>query len=131
MQPIFFTSDSFCDTQQKWSATEKEAFAVFQSVMKFDLYLRGAECILHCDHKPLDPFLSKGMKMLKLDQWAIELPDYNITFVHIKGSSNILADVISRLTNLDTYKVPTKDPQRLKVSAIQHITEVNTSKITP
>ena len=49
--------------QQRWSATEKEAFAVYQSVLKFDLYLRGTECILCCDHKVLEPFLSKGMKI--------------------------------------------------------------------
>ena len=42
-----------------WPVTEKEAFAVYQSVLKFDLCLRGAECILHCDHKPLEPFLSQ------------------------------------------------------------------------
>ena len=61
-------SGSFYDTQQRWSSTEKEAFAVYQSVLKFDLYLRGAECILHYHHKLLEPFLSKDMKIPNLDQ---------------------------------------------------------------
>ena len=49
LRPIPYTSGSFSDKQQRWSATEKEAFAVYQSVLKFDMYLRGAECILHCN----------------------------------------------------------------------------------
>ena len=35
--------------------------------------------MLHCDHKPLEPFLSSGMKILKLDHWSMELSDYNLT----------------------------------------------------
>ena len=53
MRPIVYTSDLFSDMQQRWSATEKETFAVYQSALKFDLYLGGAECILCCNHKPL------------------------------------------------------------------------------
>ena len=56
LRPIAYTSDSFSNTQQKWSITEKEAFAIYQSVMKFDFYLKGAECSLCCDHKLLEPF---------------------------------------------------------------------------
>ena len=51
------------------------------------------------------------MNMPKLDQWAVQLADYNITFVHIKGSNNILADAISRLKILDIYKDLIEDPK--------------------
>ena len=37
LRPIAYTSGSVSDMQQKWSATEREAFAVYQSVLKFDL----------------------------------------------------------------------------------------------
>ena len=46
LRTTVYTSGSFSDMQQRWSATEKEALAVYQSVLKFDLFLRGAECIL-------------------------------------------------------------------------------------
>ena len=55
LRPIAYTSGSISNMQQRWSATEKGAFAVHQSVLKLDLYLTGAQCILHCDHKPLEP----------------------------------------------------------------------------
>ena len=61
-----YTSGSLSNMQQKWSATEREAFAVYQFVLKFDLYLRGIECILHCNHKLLEPFLFKGITSLNL-----------------------------------------------------------------
>ena len=69
----------------------------------FDLYLRGAQCILHCNHKPLDPFLSCGMKMPKLNPWSVLLPDYSLMLFH-RGSNSILADAISGLKTLDIYK---------------------------
>ena len=60
----------------------------------------------------------------------MELADYNITLVHIKGSNNILEDVISRLKMLEIYKDPIEDPKLLKASNTQqHIAEVNTSEI--
>ena len=73
--------------QQRWFAAEKEAFAVYQSVLKFDQYPIGAECTLHCDHKLLEPFVSKGIKIPKLNRWSMELVDYNITTVHIGGKT--------------------------------------------
>ena len=42
LRPIAYTSGSFSNMQQRWPATEKEAFAVYQSILKFDLYLREA-----------------------------------------------------------------------------------------
>ena len=58
----------------------------------------------------------------------MELADYNKTFVHIKGSTNILVDAISRLKTL--YKQgPYRGSKKLNASEIQHITEINTSKM--
>ena len=50
--------------QQRWPATENEAYAVYQCILKFDLYLRVASCVLHCDDKLLEPFLPKVLKFL-------------------------------------------------------------------
>ena len=98
----------------------------------FDYYLQGAKCTLHCDHKPLELFLSRGMKIAELDRWAMLLQDYKIIFVHIKGKDNILANAISRLHTLDIYEKTTetqpspvvKTPitqQKGTIDLIQHI----------
>ena len=84
----------------------------------FDYYLQGAKCTLCCNHKPLEPFLTRRMKIAKLDRWAMLLQEYDITFVHIKGKDNILADAISRLCTLDIYE---------KTIEIQHSPAVKTT----
>ena len=111
--------------QQSWSVTEKETFAVYQSVLIFDLYLRGAECILCCDHKLLEPFSSKGIKIPKLNRLSMEFANYNIVFLHIKGKNNGLVDAISRLKTLDIYKESLEKPKIPAVSNMQgHFMEI-------
>ena len=70
----------------------------------FDYYLRGMKCTLHCNYKPLEPVLTRGMKIAKLDRWAMLLQEHGITFVHIRGKDNILTDAISRLCKIDIYE---------------------------
>ena len=97
LRSVAFTCGSFSEMQLRWSATEKDVCAVYQSICKFDLYLRAANFVLNCDPKPLESFQSKGIKIPKLNRWSMELAGYNIKFIHIKGKHNILADAISRL----------------------------------
>ena len=51
------------------------------------------------------------MKIPQLDPWSIKLSDYNLTFVHIKGTDNILADAISRLKILEIDTEPLNNPK--------------------
>ena len=39
----------------------------------------------------------------KLDRWVMLLQEYDITFIHIRGKDNILADAISRLCTMNVY----------------------------
>ena len=91
-------------------------------MQQFDYCLQGAKCTLHCDHKPLELFLSRGMKIAKLDRWAMLLQEYDITFVHIKGKDNILANAISRLHTLDIYDktIETQHSPTVKTTTTQH-----------
>ena len=108
-------------TNKSWCATEKGAYAVLKSMECFDYYLQGANCTFCCDHKPLEPFLTRGLKIAKLDRWTMLLQVYDITFVHIKGKDNILADAISRLCTLDIYKkaIETKHSPAVKTTTTQ------------
>ena len=105
---------------RSWCATEKEAYAVLKSVQRFNYYLRGTKSTLHCDHKPLEPFLTRSMKIAKLDRWAMLLQEYDITFVHIRGKDNILTDVISRLHTINVYEEATEDYHSPKAQTMIH-----------
>ena len=62
IRPVAYFSGTFTAQNKSWCATEKEAYAMLKSVQRFDYYLRGAKCTLRCNHKSLEPFLSRGIK---------------------------------------------------------------------
>ena len=102
IRPVTYFSDTFTAHNKSLCATEKEAYAILKSIQRFDYYLRGT-CTLRSNHKPLEPFLNRGKKIPKLDRWVILLQEYDITFAHIRGKDNILADAISRLCTINVY----------------------------
>ena len=104
IRPAAYFSGTFTAQNRSWCATEKEAYAVLKSMQHFNYYLWGTKCPLHCDHKPQEPFLTRDMKIAKLDRWAMLLQEYDITFVHIRGKDNILTAAISRLCTIDIYE---------------------------
>ena len=103
----------------------------------FNYYLQSVKCTLCCNHKPLEPFLTRGMKIAKLDRWVMLLQEYDITFVHIKGKDNILADAISRLCTIDIYKkaIETQHSHAVKTATtqldetVEQIQHVNSSPL--
>ena len=99
--PVVIVSGLFRGSQLNWAALTKEAFAIYMSVKKLLFYLTDAQILLRSDHKPLEKFLLKNTLNSKVNNWAMELEAFNIQFDYIKGSSNILADTLSRLIAID------------------------------
>ena len=99
--PVAFVSGLFRGSQLNWAALTKEAFAIYMSIKKLSFYLTDAQILLRSDHKPLGKFLLKNTLNSKVNNWAMELEAFNIQFDYIKGSSNILADTLSRLIAID------------------------------
>ena len=60
------------------------------------------------------------MKIPKLDYWSMKLSDYNLTFVCIEGTDNILVYAISSLKTLDIYMEPLENP---KIAAFNNTEE--------
>ena len=47
----------------------------------------------------------------KVNNWAIEISPFRITFKYIKGNKNTLADTMSRLINMDPQIQPEPEPE--------------------
>ena len=75
IRPVAYFSGTFTAENKSWCATEKEVYAILKNIQRFNYYLTGAKCTLRCDHKPLEPFLSRGTKIAKLDRWAMLLQE--------------------------------------------------------
>ena len=64
-------------------------------------YLEDADITLRGDHLPLKKFLSKNTLNSKVNNWAIKISPFHITFEYIKGIKNMLANTMSRLIEID------------------------------
>ena len=99
--PVAYVSGLFRGSQLNWAALTKEAYAIYMSVKKLSFYLTEAEVLLKSDHLPLKKFLQKNTLNNKVNNWAMELKAFNIKFQHVSGKTNILADTLSRLVDID------------------------------
>ena len=101
LHPISYQSGLFKGSQLNWACLTKEAYAIYMSIKKLDYYLVDADIILHSDHLPLKKFLNKNTLNSKVNNWAVEISPFRITFKYIKGIKNTLADTMSRLIDID------------------------------
>ena len=81
------------------------------SVKKLTYYLEDADITLRSDHLPLKKFLAKNTLNLKVNNWAIEISPFRITFEYIKGIKNTLADTMSRLIDIDPTTQLESEPE--------------------
>ena len=95
--PIYFLSHKLSDSQRKWSVVEKEAFAIHYALQKLDHYLHNAQFVIRTDHQPLKYLLSSPMQNKKVQMWAMGMTGYNCQIEYIPGSTNVLADLLSRM----------------------------------
>ncbi|GFN74706.1 Gag-Pol polyprotein [Plakobranchus ocellatus] len=74
---------------------DREGFLV--PVTQFQRYLIFNHFILRTDHKPLSYLRTGSPKNARLMRWALALQEFSFQVVHIPGSENVHADVLSRL----------------------------------
>ena len=101
LHPITYMSGLFRGSQINWACLTKEAYAIYMSIKKLAYYLEDADITLRSDHLPLKKFLSKNTLNSKVNNWAIEISPFPITFEYIKGIKNMLANTMSRLIEID------------------------------
>ena len=109
--PITYVSGLFKGSQLNWVALTKEAYAIYMSIKKLTYYLDDAEITLRSDHLPLKRFLQRNTLNTKVNNWAVEISPFKITFEYIKGIKNTLADTMSRLVALDPDNQLVDEPE--------------------
>ena len=94
-----------------WACLTKEAYAIYMSIKKLAYYLEDADITLRSDHLPLKKFLVKNTLNSKVNNWAIEISPFPITFEYLKGIKNTLADTMSQLINIDPQVQQDSEPE--------------------
>ena len=111
LHPIAYLSGLFCGSQMNQACLTKEAYAINMSIKKLAYYLEDADITLRSDHLPLKKSLVKNTLNSKVNNWAIEISPFRITFEYIKGIKNTLADTMSRLINIDPQIQQDSEPE--------------------
>ena len=119
-RPISFISKSLNRVERRWSTIEKEAFAIFYSLMKWEEYLRDTKFTLQTDHKNLT-YVNAEPKA-KVQRWKLAIQSFDFWLEHIAGESNVVADGFSRFCEKD---LPTQEPiTLLNITMLNNIVEI-------
>ena len=129
---IAVIAKGFTDVQQRWSAMERELYALWQGMVGHDRLIKGFKCYCYIDHKNnifSDAQLDNRRRSKKMSNWALELEQFNIERMWIRGEANILADAPSRAPWEETlaqfFPIPDMPVRDLIIKLYQAPEEVN------
>jgi hypothetical protein len=96
-KPICYHSETFNQDIVNYPTNDKELYALVQRVNKWKKYLLGKETIKHTDHQPLH-YLQEHTKLQQSQHyiWMGFLQQFHLVIKYKKGTSNKVADMISR-----------------------------------
>lgn len=96
LKPVAFASHTLTPAERNYSVTERECLAIVFALKKFDMYLDGARFEIQTDHQALSWLKKLPNPAGRLARWSLLLDRYHYTIVYKKGSTNIVADALSR-----------------------------------
>ena len=82
------------------------------SVRRLSFYATDVEVTIRSDHLPLKKFLNKQTMNSKVNNWAVELEQFQLHLEWIPGTRNLLADSLSRLLGCGTRRSENKGTGR-------------------
>ena len=110
--PVTFISYNFTGTQQAWSATERELYAIYVTMHKLSYMIKGSKVTVRTDHKPLLGIVTGTAKAQntvaadKFRQWTSDIlaRDPHSEIEYKKGLLNLIADSLLRLRMGEHYQ---------------------------
>ena len=92
---IAFFSQALHNAELRWSIFEKEAFAIFRSLKRFEYLLTGITFVLRTDHRNLI-YMNEHASQ-KVYAWKMWIQKFNCIIEHVPGHLNVITDGGSRL----------------------------------
>lgn len=98
---VAFMSQKLTTCQRKYSATERECFAVLCAIEKFRPYIDGVHFDVITDHASLVWLKNLKDPTGRLSRWALRMQQFDFTLSHRKGKLNVVPDALSRILNTE------------------------------
>ncbi|GFW79449.1 transposon Tf2-8 polyprotein [Trichonephila clavipes] len=100
LQPLAFFSRKLTSSEKSYSAYDRELLAIYSAIRHFRYMLEARDFTVFTDHKPLTyAFRQKGDKCSPRQIRQLDfISQFTTNIVHIPGSDNIAADVLSRVS---------------------------------
>jgi len=94
--PIGFYSRKFTGAEERWGTTDREGIAIVDCLRRFSKsFLHPSrQFILETDHANL--VYMRDSSNPRVQRWAINMAGYDMMIRHLPGSSNVVADALSR-----------------------------------
>ena len=101
-QVIAFVSQKFSGAAVRWDTLKKEAYAIFFSVKALAYYLHGKFFVIETDHANL--IWMEKSEVHIIIRWRMFLQGFWFMLRHIPGKANVMADMLSRMYIMSSYK---------------------------
>ncbi|GFW84246.1 retrovirus-related Pol polyprotein from transposon opus [Trichonephila clavipes] len=100
LQPLAFFSRKLTSSEKSYSAYDRELLAIYSAIQHFRYMLEARDFTVFTDHKPLTyAFRQKSDKCSPRQIRQLDfISQFTTNIVHIPGSDNIAADVLSRVS---------------------------------
>lgn len=97
-QPVAYASRSLTHVEMRYSQLEREFLAVFFALKRFRQMILGNRIVIETDNRPIISFTRKPIDCLplRIQRWLLRIQDFDLSFRHISGKENKIADGLSR-----------------------------------
>uniref|UniRef100_A0A0G4GXU0 Reverse transcriptase RNase H-like domain-containing protein n=1 Tax=Chromera velia CCMP2878 TaxID=1169474 RepID=A0A0G4GXU0_9ALVE len=93
---IAYVSRGLSMAEKNYSPTEREALGAVYCCKQWRHYLFGGAAYVITDHKPNLAMSDRKVTNKRVHNWALELQEYGLTFVHKAGKEHVDADAVSQ-----------------------------------
>eukprot|EP01135_Chromosphaera_perkinsii_P007805 Nk52_evm1s1017 gene=Nk52_evmTU1s1017 len=96
-QPIAFHSRTFSPAEKNYDIRDKENLSIIDALRTWRHYLLGNKTLVYTDHQSLKYLFSQPHLKERQARWLEFLSQFDMEILYKKGSSNVVADALSRI----------------------------------
>ena len=99
-QPVLFVSHKLGGAELNWPVHDKEMYAIIYMFKTCRWYVQDRHVTVYTDHRSLEHFVSQPTLSPRQTRWQQYLASYDWTIVYKAGKYNVVADGLSRRTDM-------------------------------